>query len=429
MKKTIQKLKKQDNQIISNKTYFALAISLWLTTSSLALEPDQILVIANQNQAESMQIAQHYCQLRNINADNIFLLPLSGTSDSISRAGYQTQIAAPIRKYLKQHDNIKCLVTTRGIPTKVGKRSPLMGKEKDKTKITDLIAKLKNQIQLLDLNPDLKQTPDNKKQLALLKKKQKLLQNQLDWINGKATSASLDSELSMVKFTKPYSLHRWQPNFLHYPNHPKSSDIIMVSRLDGPTAEIAKALVNKAIEAEKKGLRGNIYIDTRGMVSSKAPHSFGYYDQSLRDFAEMAKRSTTMKVVIEKTSKLFQPGDCPQTALYCGWYSLENYIDAFDFSVGAVGFHIASFEAIDLRDPNSPQWCPAMLKDGITATIGAVAEPYLSSFVNPKDFFEQLIQGKTLVEAYYLTNPFNSWQMMLIGDPLYRPFKSIAPKN
>jgi uncharacterized protein (TIGR03790 family) len=64
-----------------------------------------------------------------------------------------------------------------------------------------------------------------------------------------------------------------------------------------------------------------------------------------------------------------------------------------------------------------------MLRDGITATLGAVTEPYLQSFPEPKAFFSELFDGCCLVEAYYRTAPFNSWQLILIGDPLYRPFK------
>jgi uncharacterized protein (TIGR03790 family) len=65
-----------------------------------------------------------------------------------------------------------------------------------------------------------------------------------------------------------------------------------------------------------------------------------------------------------------------------------------------------------------------MLRDGITATIGAVAEPYLGAFPPPQEFFRQLLRGQTLAQAYYRTKPYNSWQMLLIGDPLYAPFKS-----
>lgn len=101
---------------------------------------------------------------------------------------------------------------------------------------------------------------------------------------------------------------------------------------------------------------------------------------------------------------------------------MKKYVDAFDFVDGAVGYHIASFEAADLRNRASSQWCPAMLVDGITATLGAVDEPYLSAFPKPKDFFKELLKGKCLAEAYYRTKPHNSWQLILIGDPLYKPF-------
>jgi uncharacterized protein (TIGR03790 family) len=65
-----------------------------------------------------------------------------------------------------------------------------------------------------------------------------------------------------------------------------------------------------------------------------------------------------------------------------------------------------------------------MLEDGITATMGAVAEPYLFAFPRPEEFFSQLLEGASLVEAFYRTKRFNSWQLVLIGDPLYRPFRS-----
>ena len=237
-------------------------------------------------------------------------------------------------------------------------------------------------------------------------------------LNGRETNASLDSELSMVLFDK-YDLYRWQRNDLKDIFFRLNTKTIMVCRLDGPGAVIAKKLIDKAINAETNGLKGIAYFDSRGKTD-KERFSFGYYDRSIIAAAEMIKRRTDMPVVQEKTSALFQPGQCPRTALYCGWYSLKKYIDAFDFVDGAVGFHIASFEAVDLRDPLSKQWCPAMLADGITATLGPVAEPYLHSFPEPKLFFEELLNGRCLVEAFYRTKPFNSWQMVLIGDPLYK---------
>jgi hypothetical protein len=47
----------------------------------------------------------------------------------------------------------------------------------------------------------------------------------------------------------------------------------------------------------------------------------------------------------------------------------------------------------------------------------------------PEVFFGCLCDGGTLVECYTVSNPFWSWQMVLIGDPLYRPFRPFLEKR
>jgi hypothetical protein len=65
-----------------------------------------------------------------------------------------------------------------------------------------------------------------------------------------------------------------------------------------------------------------------------------------------------------------------------------------------------------------------MLEEGVAATLGPVAEPYLSSFPLPDQFFPLLISGKLpLLEVYFRTLPHVSWMQILIGDPLFTPFK------
>jgi uncharacterized protein (TIGR03790 family) len=247
------------------------------------------------------------------------------------------------------------------------------------------------------------------------------LKSDVDRCKGKETGASVDSELSMV-LVENYDLYRWQPNELKDSLLLLPSDTLMVSRIDGPSVKISMGLIDKAIYAEQNGLSGKAYIDARGMntLGELSPYSYEFYDKNLHLLEQMLKTRTKMQVVFENTSSLFGPGKCPNTAIYCGWYSVKKYIDAFDFVPGAVGYHIASFEAMDLRNAASSNWCPAMLVDGITATLGPVDEPYLHAFPLPVDFFGELLDGKCLVEAYYRTNPYNSWQLVLLGDPLYK---------
>jgi uncharacterized protein (TIGR03790 family) len=242
---------------------------------------------------------------------------------------------------------------------------------------------------------------------------------EVDRLSGKETNAAIDSELSMV-MCGDYELYRWQPNELKDRTFWFDTQTIMVSRLDGSGVAIAKGLIDKAMAAEASGVTGKAYFDLRCLGENTGPYSPGYYDNSLLETAQLVRQKTKWPAVVEQTAALFGPGQCPDTALYCGWYSLQKYIPSFTFVTGAVGYHIASWEAIHLRDAASTEWCPSMLENGITATLGAVAEPYLQAFPEPKRFFEELLEGKCLVEAYYRTLPYNSWQIMLIGDPLYR---------
>ena len=403
------------------RTAIITLLMLIFSGKGLALESSEILVIANRQISASKRIAEYYCEKRNIPKKNIIYLALGHKPrETIKRDEYEKSLALPIRKRLQRRfpGEIRCLVTTYGIPVKVGSQGPMPEKGRKINELKKLQSKEKQRLEQLKQNSTL-----DPQQVSIQTKQinQKITQikSEIGRLSGHETNASVDSELSML-LVQSYDLYRWQPNMLRGQVPDLGFKTLMVSRLDGPDEKIVKGLIDKALTAEKIGLKGNAYIDSRGIVKKDM---YGYFDQSLRDLGAFIHSNTKMPIKTEQTGKLFQPGSCPQTAVYCGWYSVRKYVDAFDFVDGAVGFHIASYEAQKLRDPSSSTWCAAMLRDGITATLGAVDEPYLHSFPQPKEFFAELFRGNCLVEAYYRTKPFNSWQLVLIGDPLYRPFR------
>ncbi len=238
------------------------------------------------------------------------------------------------------------------------------------------------------------------------------------------TRAAFDSELSLL-WWDDYPRHAWMSNTLNVRTARggavrASRPVLMVSRLDGPSPAVVRRIIDESVAVERRGLTGKVYIDAHGLP---AKDSYGAYDRKLRDLARFLSDRTTLDVTLDKKPALFAPGDCPQTALYCGWYSLAKYVDAFAFVPGAVGFHIASSEAVSLTDPAKRYWCKELLRDGVDATLGPVAEPYLHAFPDPRDFFGLLLTGKySIVECYYYSIPMNSWMMLLVADPLYRPF-------
>ena len=244
--------------------------------------------------------------------------------------------------------------------------------------------------------------------------------------------ASVDSELSLL-WVEPaaYSMAGRLPNPLHY-TLPVPTDstamglpVLMVSRLDAPTPALAMQLVEHAMATEQTGLSGTVYIDTRGIQGAAAFLSTGAYDQNMRALADLFRRVTSYPVVLEETQRTFNhPGEAPNVAVYVGWYRLRSYEDAFTFNPGALGYHIASGEAVSVHNPTEPGWCKNALERGITVTLGPTGEPYLDAFPLPGEFFGLLLTGRySLVEAYYLTTRYVSWRMVLFGDPLYNPWR------
>lgn len=257
------------------------------------------------------------------------------------------------------------------------------------------------------------------------------IDNQLKDMELNETYSSFDSELAMI-LESNYPIERWLPNYLHY-NYDGAplqqvTRTMMVSRLEAPTLQLTKELIDKAIEVEKTGLKGKVYLDARGAATldqNYGPGTIEDYDSSILKAHQLLTEHSSLEVVLNDKEQLFREGECPDAALYCGWVSLAQYIDAFDWNPGAIGYHMTSAEAQTLRTANSQVWCKRMLEEGVAGTLGPVYEPYLLAFPRPNEFFAVLLTGRyTYIEAVYRTKATNSWTITTIGDPLYNPFKA-----
>ncbi|MDB5327973.1 MAG: uncharacterized protein JWM57_3542 [Phycisphaerales bacterium] len=252
-----------------------------------------------------------------------------------------------------------------------------------------------------------------------------IAEQQLLWINGDETDAAVDNELALV-LVGDLPRYRWQPNALHYQvTAARPVMEIMTCRIDAPTPQLATRLIDDTLKAEAEGLDGKAVFDSRGLPVMKdgKPDGYGWYDQAIRDAATFVKANTKVTVITDDREQVITPRAAPGTAIYCGWYSLRNYIPSCGFVTGAVGYHVASLELVSLHDAREKGWVANLIKDGVVATLGAVSEPYLSSFPRPEEFFPLLLTGKaSLAEVFWATNPMTSWKIAFIGDPLYRPY-------
>jgi uncharacterized protein (TIGR03790 family) len=398
-----------------------LGYVLVLPVAAGALTPDEVLVVANKNAARSVGLAEYYMEKRGVPAGNLLQIWVTD-QEHCSRAAFDRKIAGPVRRYLQKNQNrkrIRCLLLMYGVPMKAAGPGAT---EAEKALMQELRSRRD------DLSAKLESGDETLNQEALKQELQEIRKQIRGEANTQNRSSAVDSELALV-LAPEYPLGMWQRNpycvgFQGRDLSLDKQDVLMVARLDGPDSDTVKRMIMDSLEAETNGLTGTAYFDARWPAPEKEKTSgYGFCDQSIHKAADWVKRSKRLEVVVEDTSALFQPGACPKAALYCGWYSLARYVDAFDWQPGAVGYHIASQECQTLRSRNSRVWCKRMLEEGVAATLGPIGEPYVQSFPVPEIFFAALLDGSyTLAEVYLLSNPFWSWKMVLVGDPLYRPF-------
>jgi len=398
---------------------FTAAVLFGLRGIGFALEPDEILVVANNDRPESVALAKYYMERRKVPSGNIVLLKTNAL-ETIPRIDYDQQIAAPVRSAVSNRPHIRCLLLVYGIPLKVA--APILTAA-EKEKVRSLQQEQRN------IDAMLKSEGLKAANRQSLEDELKRIKNEIGSRKKTAQLAALDSEIALIRASEyPLSGRVPNPYFLGHKSHEnrlKKKDVLMVSRIDGPTPGIVRRIIDDALKAEAAGLKGTAYFDARWPDNDQRARSgYQYYDKSIHKAAGIVKKSGRMPVVVDGSERLFQKGECPEAALYCGWYSLAKYVDAFEWQPGAIGFHIASAECTTLKKAGSQVWCKKMLENGVAATIGPVGEPYVDGFPLPEVFFSFLVDGYlTLAECYLISLPYLSWKMILVGDPLYRPFK------
>ena len=214
-----------------------------------------------------------------------------------------------------------------------------------------------------------------------------------------------------------------------YRSTPRSILIYSVWRLDGATKEIAEGLVDKATAA-MNSLTGAVCIDrNRGFISGVFDSGYGQGDWDLYRAGSLLGQ-TGFAVTEDQQESEFgtspAPAKCPADgsplAFFSGWYSLNNYNGpgVFNFAPGAIGIHLDSLAAADPR--SGPNWSANALRNGITVTAGAMAEPYLEGIPRPGGIARNLLEGANVGDAFLRNTRWLKWAILNIGDPLYRPF-------
>ncbi len=362
---------------------------------------DLVAIVYNKRVPESKTVAQHYADARQVPARNIIGLNLPVT-ESITRDDFKKQLQTPLFKEFIDRQWLELNSARRPNPLPSTFR-PILG-----AKIRYLV---------LCYGVPLKITEDS----ALNEPGTEQLRPEL-----RRNCAAVDSELALLPILREKTrLAGPLPNpFFGATNsalfHP-TNGLLIVARLDGPTADIALRLVDKVKTAETNGFWGRAYIDARGLTNGE--YKIG--DDWMRGAANVT-RGLGFETVFDDFPATFSPGmPMSHVALYAGWYdgdvSGPFTRPRVEFMPGAFAYHLHSYSASTLRSA-SAHWVGPLLARGASLTMGSVDEPYISGTPNMAVFMERLLWNRyTYGEAAYACQSVLSWQTTVIGDPLFRP--------
>lgn len=392
--------------MIGGMKFIGLALFfLTAVPAPLASPGNEVVIVFNTRLPESKAVADHYARVRKVPETNILGLDLP-TTEEISRAVFREALQRPLAEEM--------------ITRRLWHIAPVSqpGEEDASVKPKRRVVESKIRYAILCYGVPLKIAPESN-----------LHESGLDQLRPemKRNEAAVDSELALLP-----SLHEALPlsgplrnpvysstNALDF--HP-TNGVLMVSRLDGPTPDLAKSMVDKAVLAESEGLWGRGYFDLR----STADPSMKLGEDWISSAAGIYQR-LGFDTVVDTNSATFPAGfPMSHIGFYIGWYAEHvsgvMALPPLEFMPGAFGYHLHSFSAATLRSTNR-HWVGPLVAGGVTISMGTVYEPYLGGTPDMAIFPSRLIySGFSFGEAAYASQAVLSWQTTVVGDPLYRPY-------
>ena len=355
------------------------------------------LVLYNQNVADSRKLAAYYSKVRNIPFSNLvgFKCP---TSEIISRSDYEKLIMTPLKNLFQKNH--------------WWESSKVKSSEKISSNGRMKFVAIMYGMPLKILSDPVRRKSGNSGTIRG---------------HGNNDASSVDSEIACLGIELKKLNGAISNPYFRSSKAGGSPKSLLVSRIDGPDFENAKRLIDDAIAVEETGLWGNAVLDIANLAQEKG-QAYITGDRWLENCGDFYQRAG-IPVIYDRFSSLI-PGGFPlgdDVILYFGWYAANAQgpfaSTKFKFKRGAIAAHVHSYSASTLRTTLN-HWSGPLVARGACAVLGNVYEPLLQMTTYLDIFNARLLAGFTFAESAWIATPVLSWMQVMIGDPLYQPFKS-----
>lgn len=369
----------------------AAAVGGWAADDLAA----RTVIVVNARQAESVRLGEFYAEQRGIPRANLVALPMP-VEESITWREFVDQVWQPLQDELHRRGWLEGTLSER-LDALGRRRTALTGH-----RLAYLVLCRGTPLRI------------NEDPVLAMPEEAGRVPSQFNRNQG-----AVDSELSLLaQAPRPVVGFVGNPLFQAKVASDLSAELVVkVARLDGPSDADVRAMIRSALEGERQGLLGRAYVDLGG------PHLSG--DRWL-EAARTKLVGLGFFCDVHASPGEFGVADrFDAPVLYFGWYSGNAngpfLREGFRFPPGAIALHIHSYSAATLRTRTN-HWCGPFVARGVAATFGNVFEPYLEFTTRPDLLLNRLVEGATLGDAAYFATPVLSWQTIVLGDPLYRPF-------
>jgi uncharacterized protein (TIGR03790 family) len=332
-----------------------------------------VIILYRQGNPDSLELAEYYADLHNLESFQIVPVPCSGDEILANYTDFYTQIEHPVLTYLglledeytdEYSDNqIKCIISGYGVPG--------------------------------------------------------------GYYDEDGLIIATGSRLSRIYFNQDTGVSNPIFNRVNYTPYSESDSIhaLVTSRIDAPNLDLAKKIVDSAkIMFRQGGINGTFYFDKINVSTSSEEDDYTAELEAFENSVLSSLNMTTFKTQFwdEYTDVVIPRGEFD--SIIWSWHQNTSGYTFFKDSNKARFFLYNADEdgAFSVRDVSNKKWPVLALTSGYSNTAGSMSETSADSFLRPRIFFNSLLNGATVGEAFLFACPKLDWTVCLFGDPLIK---------
>ncbi|GAB6167495.1 hypothetical protein JCM19992_34950 [Thermostilla marina] len=394
-------------------------IALVWTACAQALAPENVLLVVNPECRDSLTIANHYRSLRQIPPENVLYVPFDPTVNITDVDTFRERILKPVLAEVRdraEKARIDCVVYSAGFPWGIDVNR-------------DVARYLKEQE--AEGSDDSSDKPRWPKTLTM--------RGSLNGLTYLAEGVMNRMPQYYMSLRANQYMRRAIPEQAGHPTLPFRSDLqfgahgellssgglkylasMVLGVVDdentrGNTVDEILAYLRRSAAADGTHPPGTIYFVKNDDVRSRTRH-----DTYPEVAAQLEKLGVHAEIVVGKMPD--NRPDCAGVMMGTAFFEWED--SGSTILPGAICEHLTSLGGV-MAKPAFQTPLSEFLRHGAAASSGTVVEPYAIQAKFPfPTLHVHYARGCTAVEAFY-QSVFGPYQLLIVGDPLCRPWAEI----